>query len=192
MTEGERVKAVRKKNKLTLEKFGERFGMSRSSVSDIENGRRCLTNQTCLSICREFNVNESWLRNEEGEMFTSNLTTVIDELVQKYHLNNISREIIEVYLNLDEGDRIGIEHYIQKLFDKWHSQSHMTNAEIEAEAERYKREPYAQRDAEFAKETTPELATMRVVDRDEEEEKLIARGVELMQEQFELEKKREA
>ena len=47
-------------------------------------------------------------------------------------------------------------------------------------------------DAEITAETTPDLSAMRVVNRDEEEEKLIARGVELMREQFELEKKREA
>lgn len=68
MTQGERVKIVRKESGLTLEKFGEKFGMSKSSISDIENGRRSLTNQTVLSICREFNVLEPWLRDGEGEM----------------------------------------------------------------------------------------------------------------------------
>lgn len=69
MTEGERVRAIRKQNNMTLEKFGERIGMGISSISDIENGRRSLTNQTFLSICREFGVNGTWLHTGEGQMF---------------------------------------------------------------------------------------------------------------------------
>lgn len=69
MTEGDRVKLIRKTKDLTMEKFGKRIGMGSSSISDIENGRRFLTNQTFLSICREFDVSEHWLRTGEGEMF---------------------------------------------------------------------------------------------------------------------------
>lgn len=69
MTEGERVKLVRKEKGLTLEKFGKQFGMGASSISDIENGRRALTRQNRISICREFNVSEVWLCSGEGEMF---------------------------------------------------------------------------------------------------------------------------
>ena len=69
MTENERVRAVRKAKKLTLEQFGAVIGMSRSTISDIENGNRSVTRQTHLSICREFGVREEWLNNGEGEMF---------------------------------------------------------------------------------------------------------------------------
>lgn len=69
MTQGERIKEIRKANSLTLEKFGERIGMKKSSVSQLENGINSVTEQTLISICREFNVNERWLRIGEGEMF---------------------------------------------------------------------------------------------------------------------------
>jgi len=69
LTRGERIKEVRKINKLTLEKFGERIGMKKSSVSQLENGINAVTEQTLKSICREFNVNEEWLRTGNGEMF---------------------------------------------------------------------------------------------------------------------------
>ena len=42
MTENERVKEVRKTLNLTLEKFGERIGVTRGSMSNIENGNRNL------------------------------------------------------------------------------------------------------------------------------------------------------
>lgn len=81
MSEGERVRAIRKENNFTLERFGERIGLAPSSISDIENGRRSLTNQTILSICREFHVNETWLRTGEGEMF---LNTAQDDQLQAF------------------------------------------------------------------------------------------------------------
>ena len=69
MTVGERVRAIRKANNMTLEQFGDRIGMGSSSISDIENGRRDLTKQTFLSICREFSIREAWLRTGQGDMF---------------------------------------------------------------------------------------------------------------------------
>lgn len=73
MTQGERVKSVRKKRELTLEKFGERLGVTKTAISRIEKGDRSLTEQMFKSICREFGVNEVWLRTGEGgddNMFT--------------------------------------------------------------------------------------------------------------------------
>lgn len=69
MTQNERVKEVRKTLGLTLEKFGERIGVTRGSMSNIENGNRNLTEQMTKSICREFSVDYMWLTTGEGEMF---------------------------------------------------------------------------------------------------------------------------
>ena len=64
-----RVKTVRKSVGLTLEKFGERIGITASSVSAIEVGKNNPSEQTIRAICREFGVNEIWLRTGAGEMF---------------------------------------------------------------------------------------------------------------------------
>ena len=69
MTQGERVRKIRKSLGLTLEKFGEKIGIKKNSVSQIENGINNLTEQMAKSICREFGVNYTWLINEEGGMF---------------------------------------------------------------------------------------------------------------------------
>lgn len=66
---GERLKELRKTLGLTLESFGEKVGVGKSSISRLENGTNNLTEQMILAICREFNVNEEWLRTGEGEMF---------------------------------------------------------------------------------------------------------------------------
>ena len=73
MTQGERVKAIRKELNMTLEQFGEKLGVTKTAISYVENNKRNLTEQMLLSICREFGVNEIWLRTGEGDvenMFT--------------------------------------------------------------------------------------------------------------------------
>lgn len=71
MTEGERIKQLRKTidGGMTLEVFGEKIGLKKSSLSQIENGVNSVTDQTRKSICREFHVSETWLRDGTGEMF---------------------------------------------------------------------------------------------------------------------------
>lgn len=66
MTQGERVKAIRKAKEMTMEKFGKRLGVTRTAISNIESGNRGVTEQMLTSICREFNVNEDWLRTGAG------------------------------------------------------------------------------------------------------------------------------
>ena len=69
MSQGERVKEIRKSLDLTMEKFGERIGVSKASISNIENGNRNLTEQMTKSICREYGVDYMWLTTGNGEMF---------------------------------------------------------------------------------------------------------------------------
>ena len=69
MTQNERVKEVRKTLGLTLEKFGEKLGVTKTAISRIEKGERSLTEQMTKSICREFSVDYMWLTTGEGEMF---------------------------------------------------------------------------------------------------------------------------
>lgn len=66
MTQGERVNAVRKAKEMTMEQFGERIGIQKSAVSKIEKDKVNLSDQTAKSICREFSVNEDWLRTGAG------------------------------------------------------------------------------------------------------------------------------
>ncbi len=69
MKSQERVKELRKTLDLTMEKFGNRLGVTKVAISNIENGNRKLTEQMIKSICREFDVDENWLRTGKGKMF---------------------------------------------------------------------------------------------------------------------------
>lgn len=84
ITQGERVKKVRKARQLTLEKFGEQIGLKKNTMSAIETGRNSLTEANVLSICREFGVNEVWLRTGEGG--DDNMFTKMDE-DDRYSIN---------------------------------------------------------------------------------------------------------
>lgn len=75
-----RIRTLRKELNLTLDKFGEQIGLKKSSLSQIENGKCAITEQTIKSICREFNVNENWLRTGEGDIHIQ--MSEEDELMQ--------------------------------------------------------------------------------------------------------------
>lgn len=63
MTVNDRVKEIRKIEALTMESFGEKLGVGRTAISNIENGKRNVTDQMLKSICREFGYREEWLRD---------------------------------------------------------------------------------------------------------------------------------
>lgn len=65
----ERIKALRKTLGLTQQEFADRVGLKRNSLANYETGRNTPMDAVMKSICREFNVNETWLRTGNGEMF---------------------------------------------------------------------------------------------------------------------------
>lgn len=64
-----RLKAVRKATGLTQQEFADRLGIKRGAVANYEIGRNAPIDAVISLICREFGVNETWLRTGEGEMF---------------------------------------------------------------------------------------------------------------------------
>ena len=64
----DRIKAVRKTFNLTQTEFGERIGVKGNTITNYETGLRTPSDAVILSICREFHVDEKWLRTGEGEM----------------------------------------------------------------------------------------------------------------------------
>lgn len=118
MSENERVRIVRKVKGLTLEKFGELIGMGKSSISDIENGRRPLTNQSRLAICRTFGISEDWLRNGKGEMFLEFEESAINEIADKYQLDDLDKEALKLFLKLDAKGRQGLMSFLLSFVSK--------------------------------------------------------------------------
>lgn len=116
MTIGERIKVLRKKKNLSMEDFGSVIGMGKSAVSRIENGVNGTTDQTIRSICREFGVNEHWLRTGEGEMFEQTRETVLDRLAAEYSLDKEQVSVIENFLDLSPQERTLFLTQMRKVF----------------------------------------------------------------------------
>ena len=73
----ERIKYLRKKLDMTQQEFANRLGVARNNIAGYETGKRSPSNAVISLICREFKVNEIWLRTGEGgdnNIFT-NLST---------------------------------------------------------------------------------------------------------------------
>lgn len=65
----ERLKKLRKTLDMTQQEFADKIGIKRNSLANYETGRNTPIDAIVVSICREFNVNEEWLRTGNGEMF---------------------------------------------------------------------------------------------------------------------------
>ena len=118
MTQGERVREIRKNLKLTLEEFGKNLNVQRSAISKIENGDRILTDRMIRDICREYHVNYDWLVYGDGDMFEDLSGTVLDDLCTEYDCDSTDRKIIEEYLKLDTKSRQVLKDYIKNVFGK--------------------------------------------------------------------------
>ena len=69
MTDGEKVKAIRKSLGMTLVDFGSRIGISNPAVSMIEHGKNGVSEVVKRSIIREFGISQEWWDTESGPMF---------------------------------------------------------------------------------------------------------------------------
>lgn len=65
----DRIKIIRQELGMSQAEFGEKISLERSAISLIERKQRNATERCIKDICREFNVNENWLRTGEGNPF---------------------------------------------------------------------------------------------------------------------------
>ena len=65
----ERINQLRRALDLTQDEFGRRLGITKASISKIENGANSASEQTLRSMCREFGASYLWLTTGEGAMF---------------------------------------------------------------------------------------------------------------------------
>lgn len=109
-----RIREVRKNKQInmTQQEFGKRIGIKSNSLSQIENGVNNATELIIKAICREFNVNENWLKYGEGDMF---ITLTHDEEVAMYvqdmlddtddEISEFIKDFIVVYQKQDDASK---------------------------------------------------------------------------------------
>lgn len=116
----ERVKELRKALGLTSEKFGAKLGVGKTAISGIETGRRGLTDQMFLSICREYNVNPGWLETGNGPMFRED-PEENDYMIAASKLSDdplVTSCLIE-YAKLQPDERDIVRKYIDNLIKRY-------------------------------------------------------------------------
>lgn len=118
MTQGERVKEVRKKNNLTLEKFGERLGVTKQTISRIENDINNLTEQMAISICREYNVDKTWLVTGEGsDRVERPRSEQLHDFVDKIQVddNTFKKRLVSLLSEMSESEWELLEKMVLRL-----------------------------------------------------------------------------
>lgn len=118
----ERIAFVRKSLGLTQEKFAEQVGLSRNFMWMIESGTRVPSDRTISDICREFNVNETWLRTGEGEMFnqitrSEKIAAFLGDITENEG-DDFKRRFVEMLAELEPEDWKLLERMAEKLQKK--------------------------------------------------------------------------
>jgi transcriptional regulator with XRE-family HTH domain len=101
---------------ITQEKFADKIRISRPNLGSIETNRINITDRVISDICREFNINEDWIRYGIGEMFTIRTEDVIHEIENKFAMGDVFKKALSVYLNANEITRKVIDDYLYKVF----------------------------------------------------------------------------
>ena len=118
----ERIRQLRKALNLSQADFGKKVGVTFSTIGGYEQGRRNVSSAVFKSICREYNVNEEWLRTGKGEMFNKEEDTE-DNVKLGGELYQISQDkmllrFIDEYLKLSNENQSAIWNFIENLANK--------------------------------------------------------------------------
>lgn len=118
----DRIKKIRKELDLTQQKFADRLGVKRNTVGQWECGINAITDQVITSICREFNVDEDWLRTGQGEMFIKQtrdeqIASFIGS-IQSGEDDSFKKRFISMLSSLDESEWEVLEKMVIMLHEK--------------------------------------------------------------------------
>ena len=111
----DRIKDLRKELNLKQSDFANKIGIKQAAISAIEKGIRNVTDRIINDICREFNVNEEWLRNGAGEMFAPTFNDKLDQLATEYNFSKLEYTFFSSYLKLDEKKREAVTEFLESI-----------------------------------------------------------------------------
>lgn len=117
----DRIKNMRTQLNLSQAEFGKKVGVTQQAVAMWEAGKRTPPESAILSIVREFNVNEVWLRTGEGEMFrpmtrTNEISAFIGKALKAD--DDIKQRVIWALSQLYESEWATINKIIDLIADK--------------------------------------------------------------------------
>lgn len=111
----DRFKILRKTKKLSQTEFGERVGVSRGVIKNIE-GKLVEPKELLIKqICKEYHVNYLWLTEGVGDMFDESEDMLLEELADEYKLDELDKKIVEVYIKLSHQERMELKKILKKI-----------------------------------------------------------------------------
>lgn len=124
-----RLKEIRLSLKLSQEEFGNHIGIeSRAHISALEKGNRNITDRIIKDVCREFNINEEWLRFGTGEMHKSskdNTANIISEILENDNpFYEIILDIVRTYQRLDQKSQETLQQFANMLLENQPKKEH--------------------------------------------------------------------
>lgn len=111
----DRLKELRKALEINQADFASKISVTQGYVSEVENGRKTLSNMAIRLICNEFGVNEKWLVMGEGDMFVDSNGVNIAAVVREYNLDKIDEDILKSYCDLPYEQRFAARQFIKYL-----------------------------------------------------------------------------
>lgn len=140
MEESKRIKNLRRFLGMTQEKFGYSLGVKKNTISQIESGVNNPTEAFVRSICREFNVNEQWLRTGEGEMFLqSDPDEEYKKAAEKLSDDELVRAILVEYFKLDDHGKKLLKEFVYSIAEQIvDAKQDDSAAEIDAKVQAYR------------------------------------------------------
>ena len=116
-----RIRILREHLNMNQEDFGAKIGVRRSTITNYETGARIPLDTVVSSICREFNVNEVWLRTGEGEMFRDTsreeeLAALMGEFLSSPP--SFKHRLVSVLLRMDESEWEVLERKANELLEE--------------------------------------------------------------------------
>lgn len=119
----DRLKLLRKELRITQQELADRVGISRGNIAAYEVGKNSPSDAVISLICREFNVNEEWLRTGAGEMFIEE--TPDEEFMRMAkavasgdtRADRMIRKTLMCFYEMDDLGKETLMNFIQNLAD---------------------------------------------------------------------------
>ena len=115
----ERLKKLRKELDMTQQEFADKLGTARNNIAGYETGKRNPSNAVISLICREFNINEKWLRTGEGEMFielsrSDEIAQFVGQLMTE-EVDSFKKRLVSGLAALDDNGWKVLENFLDSI-----------------------------------------------------------------------------
>lgn len=113
----ERIKKLRRYFDLTQREFAEKIGTHRNNIAGYETGKRLPSESVISSICRTFNVSDTWLRTGDGGMFDPEANDALGAFIRERNLTTTDRILIEKFVSLSVKSRWEVVKFVLGIAD---------------------------------------------------------------------------